>query len=275
MATEHLFYHEARGRPDRLIHSTRSGGTFVQPDRTANRTGPALDSAGPVAILFYRGDIAPRLRPVRHFIMRPNKDTVCALDLPLAAPALTAGRDETIERERRLVEAAMAGDPAARREIYEACRERIWTAVVYWIGDPHQAQDVHQTVFLKAFRGLRGFRFRSSLFTWLYRIARNECRNHLRRRRAPLLPLEAILGSRDEVDPEPASGDGLRLTILRNALMQLPRRRREVVVLRFLDGLSYKEMSRALGCPVGTVASRLNRALADLEERLRPLRPLL
>jgi RNA polymerase sigma-70 factor (ECF subfamily) len=62
---------------------------------------------------------------------------------------------------------------------------------------------------------------------------------------------------------------------LQNAVRQLPFKMREVIVLKYLEDLSYKEMSRILGCPPGTVASRLNRALAELEVRLRPFQGLL
>lgn len=180
------------------------------------------------------------------------------------------------EEERSLAMAAQRGDSGAFRELYDAYREPIWTLVVYSIGDSLQAQDVLQTIFFKAFRGLRSFRYQSSLFTWIYRIARNECRNYHRRRGAPHVPLEAILGSSDEIYTRPISdGHEVRKVILQNAVKQLPLKMRDVVVLKYLEGLSYEEMSRVLGCAPGTVASRLNRALAELEERLRPFRGLL
>ena len=183
------------------------------------------------------------------------------------------------ELDRELVVAAQGGDAGAFRELYEAYRDRIYSLVVYSIGDPSQTQDVLQTVFFKIFRGLRSFRFQSSLSTWIYRIAHNECQDHHRRRSAPHVPLEAILGSGDEIDGRPTSDDQHaqqeRETIIRQALMQLPFKMREVVVLKYVEGLSYEEMSKALGCAPGTVASRLNRALAALEERLRPFAGLL
>jgi len=195
----------------------------------------------------------------------------------MAAPALerTASLDSVRARaERRLALAARDGDEAAFREIYDAYRDRIWTFILYSVGDPCQAQDILQTVFLKAFRGLGGFRFRSSLFTWIYRIARNECRNDRRRRRGvPPMPLEAILGSRDEIDGRSGSSEpDVSRAVLRTALLRLPPKMREVVVLRYLEGLSYGEISRVLGCAPGTVASRLNRALAGMEAHLRPFR---
>ena len=176
-------------------------------------------------------------------------------------------------RDRRLALAIRAGDEAAFRELYEAYRDRIWTFVAYSTGDPCQAQDILQTVFLKAYRGLGGFRFRSSLFTWIYRIARNECREYHRRRGIPPLPIEAIVGSRDEIDGRAVPQDrDMERTVLRAALLRLSPKFREVVVLRYLEGLSYGEISRVLGCSAGTVASRLNRALAGLEVQLRPFR---
>ncbi len=175
--------------------------------------------------------------------------------------------------------AVQRGDPEAFRELYDAYRERIYNLVTYSIGDPLQTQDVLQTIFLKVFRGLRGFRFQSSLSTWIYRIAHNECQNYHRAWRAPHVPLEAILGSHHEIDTRPVSHEQHarqeRDVILQQALMQLPFKMREVVVLKYVEGLSYDEIGRVLGCAPGTVASRLNRALTELEERLRPFKRLL
>ncbi len=179
------------------------------------------------------------------------------------------------ERERRIVLAARRGDAEAFRELYRAYRDPVWALVVSLVGDSAQAQDVMQNVFFKAFRGLGGFRFQSGLFTWIYRIAHNECRNHLRKRNATHVPLEAILGSGDEIDRARVSDlEEARRAAVRDAVMQLPFKMREVIVLKYAEDLSYTEMSRILGCPPGTVASRLNRALAELEMRLRPFKGL-
>jgi RNA polymerase sigma-70 factor, ECF subfamily len=184
-----------------------------------------------------------------------------------------------LERENDLVLAAQNGNPDALHQIYEAYRGRVYGLVLNLVGDPLQAQDIQQTVFVKVFGGLAGFRFRSRLASWIYRIAHNECKDYQRRLRAPHVPLEAILGSSDEVDPAAISGDRHasleRATILQQALLQIPFKLREVVILRYMQGLSYDEISRVLGCAPGTVASRLNRALTVLEERLRPFRSLL
>ena len=190
-----------------------------------------------------------------------------------------AERNNAGERERSLVQAAQRGDSSAFRELYEDYRDRVYSLAIYSTGDDSQAQDLVQAVFLSIFRGLRGFRFQSSFSTWLYSIAHNECQNHHRRHRANFVPLEAILGGSDEIDPKPIS-DAQHArqecrSIIQQAVMQLPFQMREVVVLRYVEGLSYEEMAKVLGCAPGTVASRLSRALTELEERVRPFRRFL
>jgi len=190
-----------------------------------------------------------------------------------SAPDFAEIRDS--RDERALVKAAQSGDAEAIRALYDAYRDRIWKILLYMLGDPLQVQDVFQCVFFKFFRGLSGFRFQSSLLTWLYRIARNECLNHRRRLRLPCVPLEEILGSRDEIDSRPEAEAGMRWErerVLRQAVRQLPPKMREVIILKYVEELSYEEIGQALDCAAGTVASRLNRALSELGERLEPFR---
>jgi len=181
--------------------------------------------------------------------------------------------------ERALVRAIQAGDRAAFKAIYEEYQERIYNLIYYSLGDASAAQDVLQIVFLKVYRGLAGFRFESRLATWIYRIAINECQNQNRRHGYEHVPFEAVLGTGEEPDGS-LSPDELHLTeerreIIGNALLTLSPNLRTAVVLRYIDGLSYQEVAEVLECSPGTVASRLSRALAQLEERLRPLRRLL
>jgi RNA polymerase sigma-70 factor (ECF subfamily) len=198
------------------------------------------------------------------------RDYIVTVAPHFSSKETTAGRIPLADREKSLVLAGRRGDEEALREIYRTYRDPVWTLVVSLVGDPLQAQDIVQNVFFKVFRGLAGFRFRSSLFTWIYRIACNESRNHLRKRDVPAVPLEDIVGSRYETAvarvPDRA---GTSADLVKSAVMKLPFKMREVVILKYREDLSYSEMSRILGCPPGTVASRLNRALAELEARLR------
>jgi RNA polymerase sigma-70 factor (ECF subfamily) len=191
---------------------------------------------------------------------------------PEISPDATMAAAVPDDQEARLVAAARGGDEYALREIYRTYREPVWALVISLVGDPLQAQDIIQIVFFKAFRGLARFRSQSTLFTWIYRIARNECRNHLRRRSVPAVPLENIVGSRFEADGRQApAAVQARSDLLKQAVGRLPFKMREVIVLKYQEDLSYEEIGRFLRCPPGTVASRLNRALAELEALLRPL----
>jgi RNA polymerase sigma-70 factor (ECF subfamily) len=181
--------------------------------------------------------------------------------------------------ERELVVAAQGGDRAAFKEIYDRFRDRVYNLAYYSLGEALAAEDVLQIVFMKVHRGLPGFRFESQLATWIYRIAFNQCLNENRRRGAQHVPLESLLGSGDEIDISSSLDDKHALSerreIIRQAVMELSPKLRTVVVLKYLEGLSYAEVASVLECSPGTVASRLNRALAAMEARLRPLKRLL
>jgi RNA polymerase sigma-70 factor (ECF subfamily) len=123
------------------------------------------------------------------------------------------------------------------------------------LGDRDAMDDVLHDAYAKAFRGVARFRGESAASTWLYRIVYNGCLDELRRRRsAEQLPDDARAPSED-VD--------LRLDLAR-ALATLPPEERAAVLLVDAGGFDYSTASRILGIPSGTLASRLNRARADL-----------
>src|SRR5437868_330490 len=181
--------------------------------------------------------------------------------------------------ERALVLAAQRGDRNAFRTLYEHYRNHLNSLIFYTLGDPVWAEDVLQIVFIKIYKGLPGFRFQSSLMTWMYRIALNECLNQQQRRGVVHVPFEEILGSGDEFDraalPDLAHADRERREIIGQAVMELSPKLRAVVILKYVEGLSYDEMAAVLECSPGTVASRLSRALRQLEARLRPFKRVL
>lgn len=181
--------------------------------------------------------------------------------------------------ERATVIAVQQGDRDAFKALYERYRDRIYNIIFYSMGDELKAEDVLQIVFVKIYRGLPSFRFEASLATWIYRITVNECLNQQRGRGAQHIPFEALLGSDEELDhgaaPDLQHAEGERREIVHRAVMDLSPKLRAVVALKYLEGLSYDEIASVLECSPGTVASRLNRALTQLEARLRPLRRLL
>lgn len=137
----------------------------------------------------------------------------------------------------------------------------------YLLRDPHQAEDAVQDAFLRAFRHFGGFRGGDSR-AWVLRIVRNVCFTLLRRARASGERMEfdeAVHGVDDHAGPEADLARTMATESLRERLDLLPPEFREVIVLRELEGLSYKEIAQIAGVPIGTVMSRLSRARAQLQ----------
>lgn len=181
------------------------------------------------------------------------------------SPALSATHDyDLVDRHRY-------GDERAFRELYDRFVPMVYNLSLRLSGDPARAQDLTQEIFLRVWKGLPRYRGGSSLKTWIYRIALNHCRGRLGRRGLALE--DWTLEQWDEGPVDPARGpeealmardSGRRVAI---ALLALPVRFREAVVLRDLEGMSYEEIAAVLGVRSGTVRSRIARG----RERLRVL----
>jgi len=135
------------------------------------------------------------------------------------------------------------------------------------LGDPQEAEDAVQEVFLKAFRAQRWFRRRSTTSTWLTRIAINICRDRLRGRRRRREVMVESLPPLVDPNPGPAESLASRQLVLR-AMEGLSAREEMVVRLRFGGGLTARDMAGILGCSVSSVKTHLRRALRKMAERL-------
>ena len=92
---------------------------------------------------------------------------------------LTCGAaGSALQQERDLIVAAQKGDTLAFKKLYERYRDRVYSLIYYNLNDAHLAEDVAQTVFVKAFQALPSFRMESGFLTWIYRVALNECKIH-------------------------------------------------------------------------------------------------
>ena len=179
--------------------------------------------------------------------------------------------------DQELVRSARRGAGEALEALYRRYADRVVTFCYYALGSRAAAEDAMQSIFLKAFRGLNQFREQSAFRTWLLRIAVNHCNDELRTRRAEYVPLESIMGSDHEISrmlsPEEEHETRQMERIVARALRDLSPKLRSVAILRYIEGVSYDDIATILDCSKGTVASRLNRALTELERILRPLRP--
>ncbi len=141
----------------------------------------------------------------------------------------------------------------------------------YLLRNPHEAEDAVQDACLRAVRHFGGFRGGDAR-AWLLRIVRNTCFTLLRRRRAGGESVEfdeQVHALDDRAGPEADLARALATESLREALDRLPAEFREVIVLRELEGLSYKEIAQVAGVPIGTVMSRLSRARDQLISRAK------
>ena len=168
-----------------------------------------------------------------------------------------------------LVSRAQDGDASAFHELLDRYAGYLFGVAASMVGNAADAEDVVQETLLGAFRGLRGFEGRSSVKTWLTSILIRQ--TAMRRRSAGRRPAASL-----ESVPEAASGPSASHPTeatdtridLAAAIAELSPDHREVIVLRELSGMSYEEMSEALGVPRGTIESRLFRARRQLQERL-------
>jgi RNA polymerase sigma-70 factor, ECF subfamily len=157
------------------------------------------------------------------------------------------------EPEPEVVARAAAGDLAAFEELVRASQGHVYRFVLHIVRNRATAEDVTQEAFLHAFRALPRFRGASKFTTWLYRIARNAAVDAMRRGAH-----QRRLAERME-PPDPAPDPGLRAAV-REAVDDLPPELREPFVLIEVFGLSYREASKVLGVPQGTLKSRMFRA---------------
>lgn len=180
-----------------------------------------------------------------------------------------------------LMEEIVRGSEAAFAALVKRYQSRIINVVARLIGDRDRAQEIAQETFLRVFIHRERYRPSGKFSTWLYTIAMNLGKNEIRRRvrargSVSLEKLLEVAGDSGGVVADPAPGPD-RLFRRRDvekrvaaAVERLPRKFREVVVLRDIQQLSYEEIGEVLRIPGGTVRSRINRARLALKELLDP-----
>jgi RNA polymerase sigma-70 factor (ECF subfamily) len=185
-----------------------------------------------------------------------------------AMPAVADADAIGVADEPVLVRRAASGETSAFAELVRRHQGKVRGLLLRLCGDRTLADDLAQEVFLRAYRGLWGFEGRSSFGTWLYRISYNAYLNHSTRvRKWSSLPsaYDAETAAPDDALSPPRSD--LRRD-LEAAVATLPQRYRGVVVLYYLQDLSYPEIAEILDVPLGTVKTHLHRAKRILRARL-------
>jgi RNA polymerase sigma-70 factor (ECF subfamily) len=175
--------------------------------------------------------------------------------------------------EKVLVARARAHEGAAFEALFRKYREKIYRMTYGWCLDSEVAMDLTQDVFLKAFRSIGSFKEDSSFYTWLCRIALNRCMDYCRQKRKhkEVYLEEAVqegAQNEEEAPSRAAQIDELKRD-LRKAIDKLSEEARAAFMLRFFEGLTYKEIADALECSIGTVMSRIFYARQRLRELLK------
>jgi RNA polymerase sigma-70 factor (ECF subfamily) len=188
------------------------------------------------------------------------------------------------DADRRLLERCQANDLLAFEEIVHRYKNKLHSYVARMVDNAEDAEDLTQDVFVKAFVSLGSFRGEASLQTWLYRIATNLCIDRARRRKRrgmDMVSIDEPLHDDEDEDigrdiPDADADPYLEVERkelqqqVRVALRRLSEKLRTVIVLFDVQGLSYEEIAQVVGCPVGTVKSRLFNARVELAKQLKP-----
>ncbi len=181
--------------------------------------------------------------------------------------------------EQELIARVKSGDIAAFRTLFEAYHVPVYGFVLRFLGSAHDAEDVTQEVFVKAYRRIKSLRDARYFSSWLFRIAKNQALNFMERQRTK--QVDSLETERERVersslkeDPNSSPQDRVEMAeledLLQAALNELPETLRSAFVLGVIEGHSYKEVAEILKCSVGNVKARVFRARSLLTSKLKP-----
>ncbi|MGB5851954.1 MAG: RNA polymerase sigma factor RpoE [Rhodanobacter sp.] len=185
------------------------------------------------------------------------------------------------ELDRALVERVQQGDKRAFDLLVRKYQHKLIGLISRYVRSHAECEDIAQEAFIRAWRAIGSFRGDSAFYTWLYKIAVNTAKNHLvaMGRRPPSGDVDAdeaelMAGGERMQDGATPEHELMRQEIEQSVfstVQALPEELRTAITLREVDGLSYDEIAEAMGCPIGTVRSRIFRAREAIDEKLRPL----
>jgi len=182
-----------------------------------------------------------------------------------------------------IVARAQRGERVAQRELYDRYADAVFGYVVNSLCSREEAVELAQEVWLRVFRGLSALKDPQAFHAWLFQIAANMVRDHVKRAKPPpTVSLDQPVGEAEEeertlgvpdstADPATVTAHNELQARIQEALQALPVERREVVVLHHLEGFDVKEIAQQLGLAVGTVKSRLGRGRAMMRAELADL----
>ncbi len=179
--------------------------------------------------------------------------------------------------DEELVTRATAGDLESFNQLVVRWERPIYALAYRTLGREEDARDVVQEAFLRAFRGLKGFKGQAKFSSWLYRITLNLCRDWMRKsRRAPMIQVPETEDGLDMAEQMPSLAESVEELVNRQqmsaavakAMAELPDEQRTAILMKEFHGLTFQEIADALDCPLSTVKTRLYQGLSVLRRRL-------
>ena len=183
--------------------------------------------------------------------------------------------------DQALVERVQKGDKKAFDVLVLKYQQRVMNILSRYVRDPSEVQDLAQETFIKAYRALPNFRGDSQFYTWVYRIAINTAKNYLtaKGRRPPASDIDSQdaenysvgIALHENASPEKLLMRDQLEKVIFDTIDELPDDLKTAITLREIEGMSYEDIADSMGCPVGTVRSRIFRARETIDEKIRPL----
>lgn len=186
---------------------------------------------------------------------------------------------ETIVKKR--IKQVIKGDQDAYAEVVEMYKDKVFHVCFRMLGNRHEAEDIAQEAFLRAYVNINSFNIELKFSTWLYRIATNLCIDRIRKKKPDYyldaevagtdgLNMYSQIASDSRLPEEEVQSLELQETIQRE-ISKLPEKYRSVIVLKYIEELSLNEISEILNLPLGTVKTRIHRGREALRNQLRYL----
>ncbi len=198
---------------------------------------------------------------------------------PSPAQIKTERRQESRTEDTQLIQLALAGEEQAFGKLRQKYQNAIYNLIARMIRDRQEVEDLTQEAFIKAFTSLETFNDEYAFSTWLYKIATNNCIDHIRRKKLQTFSIDKPLASKDgeysfelpdtSFEPDRDLIDEQRTALLKKAIESLPPKYRRVIELRHVEEREYQDIAKILDLPLGTVKAHIFRARELLYKYLR------
>jgi RNA polymerase sigma-70 factor, ECF subfamily len=178
------------------------------------------------------------------------------------------------QEETEMISRCQQGDQGALKEIFDKYHKRVYRIAYGVVGQREEALDIVQEAFIKLFRSIKNFKGRSHFYTYLYRMVMNTAIDHARKAGKQFI---SSLDEEGSFEPSDNVEKGPERVLLQKeleervklAMDKLPAEQKAALIFRDVEGLSYQEMTEAMGCSIGTVMSRLHYGRKRIQELLK------